>query len=72
MTHRVWYSECKSEEELEEGRQKELAAQEEKKRPFEADKLIKQQQEKQAQAAAEAAKPKPAVSLDKLELKLDD
>ncbi|MBA3024563.1 MAG: PilT/PilU family type 4a pilus ATPase [Gammaproteobacteria bacterium] len=64
--------EHKSEEELEEERKKELAAQEEKKRQFEADKLLRQQQEKQAQAAAEAEKSKPAISLDKLELKLDD
>jgi twitching motility protein PilU len=64
--------EHKSEEELEEERKQELAAQEEKKRQFEADKLIKLQQEKQAQAAAEAEKPKPAIALDKLELKLDD
>lgn len=64
--------EHKSEEELEEERKQELAAQEEKKRQFEADKLIKQRQEKLAQEAAEAEKPKPEITLDKLELKLDD
>jgi twitching motility protein PilU len=65
----------KTPEQLEEERKKELAAQEEHKREFEAAQLAKQQQEKleqeKAQALALAEKPQPKIALDKIELTLD-
>jgi twitching motility protein PilU len=62
--------EHKSAEELEAERQKELAAQEEHKRQFEAAQLAKQQEAKQQQAEVE--KPKaPPIQLDKLQLSLE-
>ena len=62
----------KTPEELEEERKKELAAQEEHKRQYEAAQLAKQQQEKQQQELAQAEKPQqPPIVLDKIELSLE-
>ena len=64
--------EYKSPEELEAERQKELAAQQEKKRQFEAEQLARQQREKQEQESAQLEKPtQPVVTLDKLQLVLE-
>jgi twitching motility protein PilU len=63
--------EYKSPEELEAERQKQLAAQQEKKQQFEAEQLARQQREKQEQESAQLENPPPVVTLDKLQLALE-
>ena len=64
--------EYKSPGELEAERQKELAAQQEKKHQFEAEQLARQQREKQEQESAQLENPpQPVVTLDKLQLALE-
>ncbi len=64
--------EYKSPEELEAERQKQLAAQQEKKHQFEAEQLARQQREKQEQESAQLENPpQPVVTLDKLQLALE-
>ena len=63
--------EYKSPEELEAERQKQLAAQQEKKQQFEAEQLARQQREQQEQESAQLENPPPVVTLDKLQLALE-
>ncbi|NNM70435.1 MAG: PilT/PilU family type 4a pilus ATPase [Gallionella sp.] len=63
--------EYKSPEELEAERQKQLAAQQEKKQQFEAAQLARQQREQQEQESAQLENPPPVVTPDKLQLALE-